>query len=154
MKDAAKLTDALQDVVNNANGLAAVQLDDVDIQEIQHHNQYQKPEDDDDKNAIPTGAFEEEFEIEGETTIVDNRTELELEHVAPPSMLPPALTSRRLSTAELEDTSTLIVHDRIHAVPDSKFKLALGLHANNTGMSRSEYTSLLEILKMLDHPEI
>jgi hypothetical protein len=40
-KDAVKLTEALQDVVNNANGVAAVQLD-VDIQEIECHDEYQK----------------------------------------------------------------------------------------------------------------
>ena len=53
----------------------------------------------------------------------------------------------------LEDTSELVPHNRI-PLESSKFKLALGLFANNSGMSRSEYISLLEILQMLGHDEI
>jgi hypothetical protein len=117
---------------------------DVDVQEMHHHDEYHK-----EKDAIPTCAFEKELGI-----AIDTGTELELEQVAIPFLPPPTYTSRRSLTAKVEDTSTLVVHDRIHAVPDSMFKLALGLHVNNTGMSRSEYTSLLEILKMLDNQQL
>jgi hypothetical protein len=61
------------------------------------------------------------------------------------SMLPLYSTSRRSLKAKLKDTSKLIIHDRVPLM-SLKFKLTLGLFANNTGMSRSEYTSLWEIL--------
>ena len=57
------------------------------------------------------------------------------------------------SKAEIKDTSELVVYNRL-PLESSKFKLAFGLFANNTGMSRTEYFALLETLQMLGYKEI
>ncbi|KAL8802829.1 MAG: hypothetical protein Q9200_006455, partial [Gallowayella weberi] len=71
---------------------------------------------------------------------------------SPPStatMMPP---SRRSSLGLPLDTSVPVPHQRsIHS--RSKFIIALGLWAEETGLSRTHYSSLLEILRMLQPNE-
>lgn len=50
---------------------------------------------------------------------------------------------------EFPDDSTLIKHRQIKSIEPSKVEIALGLFCTTSGISRTEYQSLLEILSML-----
>ena len=64
-------------------------------------------------------------------------------------MEPPS--SRRGST---RDDSTLVRHNHFHDPHITKLELGLELWAHNTGLSRSEYTSLRQILALVKDPSV
>lgn len=113
------------------------------MHEFVQQAQYQEPAQND-ENLIPTCTFDQA--VADDTIVVDTSA-------LSPMMLPPYSTSRRASKAKEEDTSELVPHHQI-ALESSNFKLALGLFANNTGMSRQEYLALKEILSLLGNTEI
>lgn len=70
------------------------------------------------------------------------------------STVPFSLPSRRSSVAFGTNTSTPVPHERANS-SISKFILAMGLWCEDAGISRSHYTALRQILKMLEpHKEI
>ena len=118
---ATELRQALQSTIEDLNTEGENEVVDhlqLDLQQSQQQDQYQKPAKDDEIN-IPTCDFDDGAS--------GDDTDTEIRQAAEPqtgSMLPPYSASRRSSKAMLEDTSELVHHSHI-ALESSKFKLTL-----------------------------
>ena len=55
---------------------------------------------------------------------------------------------------QMEDESEFITHMHFHDPNMSQLEMALGIFADNTGMSRTEWAALRQILTLVDHPMI
>ncbi|KAN0081824.1 hypothetical protein V8E54_003122 [Elaphomyces granulatus] len=55
---------------------------------------------------------------------------------------------------QMEDESEFIAHMHFHDPNMSQLEMALGIFADNTGMSRTEWAALRQILTLVDHPMI
>ena len=121
---------------------------DIDLEDIQHADQYNEvlPEVDvEEDGGISGGAFD--FDDSSSTATFTPTTPEILPGANATSMLPPQL--RRPS----DDQSVILPQSRIYDEEPRPFNLALGLWCKETGISRVQYTSLREILRMLEpHP--
>lgn len=105
------------------------------MQKLQQEDQYQEPK-----------------EFEDLPTIEFNFDEVEDDTSRPLPATTPALGSMQPPSRTSDDGSILIHHHHFYDPSMSKLEMALGLWAGNTGISRSEFTSLREILGMIpDH---
>ena len=122
----------------------------IDLQEVQQAEQYQSVfPDHDTESPPPIVNFEDDptdTPDRGDGTVSDlNFTPLEATMLPPQSRRPP------------DDKSELLPQHRIpHALEDpDPFVLALGLWCEESGISRQQYTSLRQILKLLEpHPSL
>ena len=127
----------------------AALLLDINLQELQQEDQYEAvtafPDDDE------VVDFDEAVDDSMNIDISEDKQATITSTTAESIMAPP---SHHFSTAE-DDPAEPIPHPRTRDLKPSKFKLALGLWCEDTGISRSQYSSLYEILQMLGpHPEL
>jgi hypothetical protein len=115
----------------------------LDLESIQLEDQYQNTEYGPEpiENAIPTTGFN--------FNEVDD-TDMDMEPPSPPmqTMGPPP------RPIQMEDESEFIAHMHFHDPNMSQLEMALGIFADNTGMSRTEWAALRQILTLVDHPMI
>lgn len=110
------------------------------------------------EDNIPVVGFEEAFDIdqaESDETSTAQIPTAQLKFKLP--QVPQEFThsqARTKTRSVIIDDSELIAHKQLHDLSMSKFKIAFGLFAHNTSMSRKEYESLKQILGLLNHPEI
>jgi len=106
---------------------------DFDLQELQQADQYDdiiaKTIEVDTLQALPTQPFDDGLRTR---TI-------------------PATES--IITGGVEDDSEIVEHVRTKTTDPSRFRIALGLWCQETGISRPQYASLLEILRMPELPQ-
>ena len=112
---------------------------DIDLQDIQLADQYHALLPQDEETIIPTIEFEDQVsEPTGSTPGTGDAFNL----------MPPPQT-RRTSL----DTSEPLPHPRVRDEDPDPFMLALGLWCGEAGISRTQYSSLREILRILEpHP--
>ena len=123
----------------------------LDLQDLQLADQYNDiPETADD---LPTSAFINEDDGMGSQTVI---AETQTATVESGTIFESASSSRQPFTAFFDpDASDPIPHTRVEDLNPNKFKLALGLWCEQVGISRPQYTSLREILRMLEpNPDI
>jgi hypothetical protein len=126
------LTDRLREIESNAFAELST---DVDLQEIQRVDQYNDPiiEVND---KVPT----QDFNLDESTATATTES---IGIMEPP-------LRRQPSAFLTDDESEPVPHTRIIDLEPSKFKFALGLWCNHVGISRTQYSSLREILRMLE----
>lgn len=108
--------------------------DDFDVNELQNLTHYNEIDEQQDDHSFPTEDFDED------TIIVDTEPR---PSARTSSMDPP---SRRSS---VPDISEEVPHQRVR-FENSEFNMALGLWCEQVGVSRSQFTSLREILRILE----
>jgi hypothetical protein len=125
----------------------------LDLEAIQLEDQYQNTEYGPEpiENAIPTTGFN--FDE------VDD-SDMDMEPPSPPmqTMGPPPRPMQNMELPsrpiQVEDESEFIAHMHFHDPNMSQLEMALGIFADNTGMSRTEWAALRQILTLVDHPMI
>jgi hypothetical protein len=103
-------------------------------------------------DAVPTIEFDsiatQDQDSETETETESSNALAASQTMSISSMEPPC----RDSLADLNDTSTLVVHRRFYDINPSKFKVGLGLWCEKAGISRTDFASLRELLKLVGSP--
>ena len=115
---------------------------DFNLQELQQADQY----DDivatievDELGALPTEPFERE-------EVLSSTLSATLSGTIPAT--PSTATGTATAAADDEDDSEFVEHLRAKTTDPTRFRIALGLWCQEAGISRPQYTSLLEILRM------
>jgi len=117
---------------------------DIDFEDVQRADQYNDVQG---HEANPLATLPTIQFING---LDQDDTEVETEYHSPIPSTTQASMEPPPRQASAPDLSDIIPHERITDMVPQKFELALGMWCEETGVSRQQYASLQEILRMLE----